>query len=721
MPEAQGGPSSSRKVLYTSENVCAMLETSFTDSVASDTDDQSSSDSESEFDLSDPEAGLAMDQIEFISQTEASSEQQSSSRDTYSLHSDHDSLLSGDGNNEEAFDSDFSTGDSAETSNVSRGCIIQQSRGRSTRQRGQSRQRRAARTRSKGRNVQRSRTHGTAQPDKPPLPVKNICVKTDAIKKDFTFDPVRPEGFHIPSEINASNPEDLFKLFFDKSIVEYICNSSNEYAELLKDTKPVMYKYYNNMSTDDFYKMVAIFIHLGYKKIPRYRLAWSMSSLCYDSFVAKVLNRNKFEALMTFLHVVDKEKESQLRDDKDKLLKVRPLYDHINNQCQKYYQPSNEISIDERMVRSKAHFSFKQYIRNKPTKWGFKLWCLCSASSGYTVKFSIYRGKTGEVTSGNGLSYDVVFRLMNEYLDQGYNLFVDNFYTSPTLASDLFARKTYLTGTLDRTRKGVPPEVIDCYKNLSSKHKHRGEGLYVRDGCIVYSTWKDTKCITVLSTKYPGYSDNTVKRNTKDTEGHHQKKDVPIPSPVYHYNKHMGGVDKSDQLIHYYNVLRSSKKYWKTLFFHFIDIAVVNSYIIHLETEENPLSHYHFEENLVRSLSGLIPESPRYTEVQRGICSSQCLLLEHYPLTLPQRSQCVYCKIIEKTTHFTTRQCKKCRIPLCFIERNCFLKWHEPSFTQKRKEWLRVRGATEITKTKRGRPTGSTKLKGKGKRKRKAW
>ena len=90
-----------------------------------------------------------------------------------------------------------------------------------------------------------------------------------------------------------------------------------------------------------------------------------------------------------------------------------------------------EISIDERMVRSKAHFSFKQYIRNKPTKLRFKLWCPCNAEDGYTVKFSIYRGKTGEVSSKKGLSYDVVLHLMNDYLNQGYSLLSTTFIRAP--------------------------------------------------------------------------------------------------------------------------------------------------------------------------------------------------------------------------------------------------------------------------------------------------
>lgn len=63
----------------------------------------------------------------------------------------------------------------------------------------------------------------------------------------------------------------------------------------------------------------------------------------------------------------------------------------------------------------------------------------------------------------------------------------------------------------------------------------------------------------------------------------------------------MSGVDRSDQLIKNYNVLRQTKKYWKTLF---IDIAVVNSYIMYKELHPNAkhMSHYTFRETLLRQL-----------------------------------------------------------------------------------------------------------------------
>ena len=66
--------------------------------------------------------------------------------------------------------------------------------------------------------------------------------------------------------------------------------------------------------------------------------------------------------------------------------------------------------------------------------------------------------------------------------------------------------------------------------------------------------------------EHPGNSKNTVLRNWKDKDGKRQKAEVPIPETVYQYNQSMGGVDRSDQLIKYYNVLRQTKKYWKTIF-----------------------------------------------------------------------------------------------------------------------------------------------------------
>ncbi|KAM9364797.1 uncharacterized protein KZ484_010977 [Pholidichthys leucotaenia] len=68
----------------------------------------------------------------------------------------------------------------------------------------------------------------------------------------------------------------------------------------------------------------------------------------------------------------------------DKLFRIRPLYDDILDACQAYYHPRRELAVDERMVAMKAKTGMMQYMKDKPTKWGMKLFVLAESSSGYT-------------------------------------------------------------------------------------------------------------------------------------------------------------------------------------------------------------------------------------------------------------------------------------------------------------------------------------------------
>ena len=152
------------------------------------------------------------------------------------------------------------------------------------------------------------------------------------------------------------------------------------------------------------------------------------------------------------LHVVDPNKEEQ----GDRLRKVSSFVDHFQNRCRDLYQPLSKVAIDERMVKSKHRSGIRQYIKNKPTKFGIKLWVLADSSNGYTYNFNVYTGKDGNATkSGNGLGYDIVMKLSLPLLGQGYQIFFDNFYTSIPLVTDLFKNQTPSCGTVSEKPKGL--------------------------------------------------------------------------------------------------------------------------------------------------------------------------------------------------------------------------------------------------------------------------
>ena len=64
------------------------------------------------------------------------------------------------------------------------------------------------------------------------------------------------------------------------------------------------------------------------------------------------------------------------------------------------------------MVKSRHMSGLRQFIEDKPNKWGIKLWVLADSINGYTVDFNVYIGKAaGQNVSANGLGYDVVMKL----------------------------------------------------------------------------------------------------------------------------------------------------------------------------------------------------------------------------------------------------------------------------------------------------------------------
>ena len=136
------------------------------------------------------------------------------------------------------------------------------------------------------------------------------------------------------------------------------------------------------------------------------------------------MSRTRFKALMAMLHVVNPANE----DKSHKLRKVESFINDFKSRCLALYQPRQNLAIDERMVKSRHRSGIRQYIKDKPTRWGIKLWVLADSSNGYTVDFSVYIGKAaGQRISEFGLGYNVVMRLMRPFLHQGYHLFADNF------------------------------------------------------------------------------------------------------------------------------------------------------------------------------------------------------------------------------------------------------------------------------------------------------
>jgi hypothetical protein len=56
------------------------------------------------------------------------------------------------------------------------------------------------------------------------------------------------------------------------------------------------------------------------------------------------------------------------------------------------FSPFQDLVIDESVVFLKGRLMFKQYIKTKRHKFGFKLYMLCDCEIGYVLDFVVYTG-----------------------------------------------------------------------------------------------------------------------------------------------------------------------------------------------------------------------------------------------------------------------------------------------------------------------------------------
>ena len=275
--------------------------------------------------------------------------------------------------------------------------------------------------------------------------------------------PRRELGFHLGVQ-NLRNkvvsPLDFLHLYFKPRLVDDIVQHANAYAyiEVAKEnsTKHCYTESdgsWRETTHDEILRLIGVLIYFGFVDVQgSANWYWSTTTLFHSLWARSFMSRMRFRALMALLHVMDSLNEPA----GNKLHKVVCFVDFLKGKFKSLYQPRQHVTTNKRMVKSRHRSGIRQYIRDKPTKWGIKYWVLADRSNAYVVDFNIYAGRAKGGISQYGLGYDVVHKLMLDYEGQGYHLFCYNFYSSVTLALHLYEREILYTGTIIETRRDFP-------------------------------------------------------------------------------------------------------------------------------------------------------------------------------------------------------------------------------------------------------------------------
>lgn len=460
---------------------------------------------------------------------------------------------------------------------------------------------------------------------------------------------------------DTSDIMEYFSLFFDDDFFNILVTQTNLYAQK-HDRNWVP----TNKSEMLVFLALNILMPLVNKSVVTQY--WSKRDVIETPFFCKLMKRKRFLLLKKYLPFFDDDTFHDNEHPAPKLRKIWPIVEFFNKKFSKLYTPDRDISIDESLMLFKGRLGWKQYIPLKRARFGIKSYILSESKTGYIWSFIIYTGKGTKFApafENELVSTRIVLTLIEPLLDQGYCLTTDNFYSCPRLAEILIRRKTDTYGTIKANRKELPPQI-------KKQKLRKGEIIAYQRGKLLALKWKDKKDVCLLSTVHSTTIENNKLRLVTD------------------YNNTMGGVDRIDQQLSYYPIVRKrGKKYYKKIFFHMVDYALCNSYILYSKCG-GVLKNLEFRMQMIEKICENYGTSIETTKGRRRSIPAPSRLTErHFPGYVPATQKktnatriCVVCSKKrdergKKVRRESRYQCCECDVGLCAAP--CFGLYHTKS------------------------------------------
>lgn len=256
------------------------------------------------------------------------------------------------------------------------------------------------------------------------------------------------------------------------------------------------------------------------------------------------MRRAQFESICRNIHLVDNNTliTDKANENYDKIAKVRWLVEGFVQTCKRLYNCERYICVDEIMIPYRGRkCNIKQYMPNKPVKYGIKVWCCANLKSRYVYDLQVYMGRK-ENKQEKDLGLKVVLALVSDLKGLGHVVVTDRFFTSPPLFDRLLKMGFLATGTVLPKRLGMPPHLA-AYAHV---HGERGE-LIMQMHCSLQMSavvWFDRIPVYLLSTSVDPIEEGSFYQRWTSGKGRNDYHTSPI---LLEYQEMMRGVDLVDQ------------------------------------------------------------------------------------------------------------------------------------------------------------------------------
>ena len=401
---------------------------------------------------------------------------------------------------------------------------------------------------------------------------------------------IAKEKIHLKAEYASKcdysiEPYELIKtLYFTPDFFKWIHDQTLLYNTWRQMSAQKRNRRIVNPTLDEIKIAIGIVLYMGIVKLPNRRWYWQAKTRV--DTIANAMPYNRFCDITSMMHYNDNTgipaNGSTLFN---RAYKVQPLINFFRLRFSQVVNKETFLSIDEQMVPFKGKHSLKRYVKNKPKKWGYKMWALAGIS-GYIYDFQLDGGlgvsgapiSWTDAPKACGESGNVVLRLVEHLPPDKHKVFFDNYFNSPELLKYLESKGIWALGTLRSDRSRGCPLMRD--KEMKKEGRGFCEEHVSNDKSVVITSWYDNKRVLVMS-NFLGKAPITQCRRFDKKNKEYMLIDRPAAITVY--NKFMGGVDKADMLLSLYRTKCRTRKWYQRIAHHLWSLCAVNAWIIHRE------------------------------------------------------------------------------------------------------------------------------------------
>ena len=361
--------------------------------------------------------------------------------------------------------------------------------------------------------------------------------------------------------VNPSSNKDSFFLFMDAIIDEAVRFTNLEARRRISEYNRAhqKQKVWTKIDREEMDAFIGLHVIGGALKA-NYRNTLSLWSERDGPPVFRAtMSRERFLIIKRFFRFDDRTR----RDATDPLSPVRDVWQAFVEKLQQFYVPHENLTIDEQLLEFHGRVKFRVYMKSKPSKYGIKIVWLCDAETSYALNAIPYIGETTlSLAEKNGMSTPeaITIAVVKPFLNKGYHITADNWFTSTSLAEKLMAKDTTLVGTVRSNKRELPPKA----RSIAGRQKKSAEFFSSRDQILVSYWDKGTKPVLLLSTLHTEAAIN----------------DVGLPEIIQHYNETKSGVDSMDRMVKYYTSKRKCFRWTYGFFCNMIDVALLNACVI---------------------------------------------------------------------------------------------------------------------------------------------